>query len=265
MRPRSRSRSGNRASRCTRSVGRRRRRRRSRRHLAAPDAMGEPRAAPTASCASRCSISIWTGCRKRRRRARRRRAALARAGGLTLARRARRSPASSSRSGRSPGARRSRARFGAEPWRSPTQIAAADVELGEKHAQLAVARLQKVLSAPVPNVPARLEAELLLGRALLGDGRTGRRSTVSRRSSPKRSSAASSASASGSEGALTGPREGRPRRCLHSALAGGARRFQSSPPDSAGRSQTVRQRALTPPCVGSIPTAPATLPLPGVT
>ncbi len=60
--------------------------------------------------------------------------------------------------------------------RSPTeleaQIAAADVEAAEKHPDLAIGRLRKALAARLPEVPARFEAELLMGRALGAAGRT---------------------------------------------------------------------------------------------
>jgi len=50
-------------------------------------------------------------------------------------------------------------------------IAAADVELSEKHPELAIARLNKALAARLPEVPHRFDAELLLARALSAAGR----------------------------------------------------------------------------------------------
>ena len=58
------------------------------------------------------------------------------------------------------------------PGEAATQVAAAELEVAERHPQLAAARLAKVLSARLPAVPARLQVELALGRALLAAGRT---------------------------------------------------------------------------------------------
>jgi len=52
------------------------------------------------------------------------------------------------------------------------QIATADVELFEKHPELAIARLSKALAARLPEVPHRFDAELLLARALSAAGKT---------------------------------------------------------------------------------------------
>jgi len=52
------------------------------------------------------------------------------------------------------------------------QIAAADVELSEKHPELAIVRLNKAVAARLPEVPHRFDAELLLARALSAAGKT---------------------------------------------------------------------------------------------
>jgi tetratricopeptide (TPR) repeat protein len=62
--------------------------------------------------------------------------------------------------------------FAHEPDELHTQLALAHVELAEKHPELAIARLQKALAAPRPEVPLRLEAELLEARALAATGKS---------------------------------------------------------------------------------------------
>jgi tetratricopeptide (TPR) repeat protein len=58
-----------------------------------------------------------------------------------------------------------------DPQNLRVQAAVANVEVAEKHPDLAITRLEKALAARLPEVADRFDAELLLGRALGAAGR----------------------------------------------------------------------------------------------